>query len=375
METTTPYLSIKSNANLVILEDGSVRTIPLDCRAEWTVGRSAPGNEPDIALNSKIVSRQHGKLTNINGQWFFVDNGKANGTYYNSNKIVAGSDGTISPVALSNGDVLRIDSNNLMNPDSRGVWMMFSTVSHGNVWNTVRLEKAETVFGRSEENCDVVVPLSFVSARHFAIKKYADGTYSASVGNYTFAPVETGDTKSVPEGFGSVMSYMGWQSITSPSSMQYKLKQEAMGFDSDGIGKVGDRFAIAVKPYYGLTGDLLDVKYKDGTVLKGIVADVKGSENEPGKGQSKYINMESNKRQLQMGVTDRVHADGSVVEWVVDKYNSGNFTDLVINLEKTLDFKGAMCVIQKAKGNITIQSANPGTQVTIKNITSNIRAF
>lgn len=180
METTTPYLSIKSNANLVILEDGSVRTIPLDCRAEWTVGRSAPGNEPDIALNSKIVSRQHGKLTNINGQWFFVDNGKANGTYYNSNKIVAGSDGTISPVALSNGDVLRIDSNNLMNPDSRGVWMMFSTVSHGNVWNTVRLEKAETVFGRSEESCDVVVPLSFVSARHFAIKKYADGTYSVT---------------------------------------------------------------------------------------------------------------------------------------------------------------------------------------------------
>ena len=44
METTTPYLSIKSNANLVILEDGSVRTIPIDCRAEWTVGRSAPGN-------------------------------------------------------------------------------------------------------------------------------------------------------------------------------------------------------------------------------------------------------------------------------------------------------------------------------------------
>ena len=61
--------------------------------------------------------------------------------------------------------------------------------------------------------------------------------------------------------------------------------------------------------------------------------------------------------------------------WVVDKYNSGNFTDLVINLEKTLDFKGAMCVIQKAKGNITIQSANPGTQVTIKNITSNIQLY
>ena len=178
MDTTVPYLSIKSNANLVILEDGAVRTVPLDLRAEWTVGRPAPGNEPDIALNSKIVSRQHGKLTNINGQWFYVDNGKANGTYYNGSKIMPGGDGTISPVALSNGDDLRIDSNNLMNPDSRGVWMMFSTVSHGNMWNTVRLDKAETLIGRSEELCDVVVPLSFVSARHFSIKKYPNGTYS-----------------------------------------------------------------------------------------------------------------------------------------------------------------------------------------------------
>lgn len=177
MDTTTPYLSIKSNANLVILEEGAVRTIPLDCRTEWTVGRIAPGNEPDIVLNSKIVSRQHGKLTNINGQWFFVDNGKSNGTYYNGNKIVPGSDGTIFPVALSNGDILRIDSNNLMNPDTRGVWMMFSTVSHGNMWNTVELKKDETLFGRSEEECDVVVPLSFVSAKHFLIRKKQDRYY------------------------------------------------------------------------------------------------------------------------------------------------------------------------------------------------------
>lgn len=174
---TTPYLSIKSNANLVVLEDGAVRTIPLDCRTEWTIGRVAPGNEPDIVLNSKIASRHHGKLANINGQWFFVDNGSSNGTYYNGNKIVPGADGSIFPVALSNGDILRIDSNNLMTPDMRGVWMMFSTVSHGNMWYTVDLEKDETVVGRNEELCDVVVPLSFVSGRHFVVRRKQDNYY------------------------------------------------------------------------------------------------------------------------------------------------------------------------------------------------------
>ena len=64
-----------------------------------------------------------------------------------------------------------------MNPDTRGVWMMFSTVSHGNMWNTVELEKDETLFGRSEEECDIVVPLSFVSAKHFLIRKKQDRYY------------------------------------------------------------------------------------------------------------------------------------------------------------------------------------------------------
>lgn len=177
MDTTTPFLSIKSNANLVILENGAVRTVPLDSRTEWTIGRSAPGNEIDIVLNSKIVSRQHGKLVNLNDQWFFSDNGSANGTYYNGDKIETDSDGNMFPVSLSNGDILRIDSNNLLNPDSRGVWMMFSSHSHGNVWNTIELVKDETSFGRDEEICDVVIPLSYISGKHFVIRHKANRYY------------------------------------------------------------------------------------------------------------------------------------------------------------------------------------------------------
>ena len=56
--------------------------------------------------------------------------------------------------------------------------------------------------------------------------------------------------------------------------------------------------------------------------------------------------------------------------WVVEEYNNGKVTgELEIKLTADLDFKGAMCVIHEAKGNITIDGGNK----KIKNITSNIQ--
>ena len=56
--------------------------------------------------------------------------------------------------------------------------------------------------------------------------------------------------------------------------------------------------------------------------------------------------------------------------WVVEEYNNGKIEgELEIKLTKDLDFKGAMCVIHEAKGNITIDGGNK----KIKNITSNIQ--
>ena len=46
-----------------------------------------------------------------------------------------------------------------------------------------------------------------------------------------------GNTVTLPAGMGSIYTHMGWQCITSPSSMQYKLREQAgMKFDKDGIG-------------------------------------------------------------------------------------------------------------------------------------------
>ena len=109
-----------------------------------------------------------------------------------------------------------------------------------------------------------------------------------------------GIVKTVPKGKGSKHTFMGWQLVTNKSSKQYKLrKQSGENYDSNGFAKVGDRYVVATKPYYGKIGDYIDVYKSNGEVIKCIIGDAKGSDG----GGDKYS-----------------HADGSIVEFVVDKY-------------------------------------------------------
>ncbi len=167
---TMPYLSISSSANLVILEGGSVRSFPLEGKQVWKIGRKNPESENDIELESKIVSRNHGRIQNIDGDWYYIESGSLNGTYYNGNKITANDNNDFDAVKLSNGDILRIDSDSLDNPEERGVLLLFTTEGIGNQWKSMTLRKKETVFGRYDE-CDVVIPLPYISGRHMVIMK------------------------------------------------------------------------------------------------------------------------------------------------------------------------------------------------------------
>ena len=45
---TMPYIASESGAKLVILEMGKIKSCPLDVRKHWTLGRTCPGNSPDI---------------------------------------------------------------------------------------------------------------------------------------------------------------------------------------------------------------------------------------------------------------------------------------------------------------------------------------
>lgn len=168
---TQRFVAQTRGASLVILENEQIRVCALDTRPEWKIGRFDPEipNAPDILVSSKIVSRQHGWIQNIDDQWFFVDNpSNLNGTFYNGVKIPRPKNGAKMPVLLEDGDVLRIDNEDLNHVSGQGVLMLFTTLATKGVWTAYPLRNRTTVIGR-DASCDIVEPLPYLSARHAEI--------------------------------------------------------------------------------------------------------------------------------------------------------------------------------------------------------------
>lgn len=114
---------------------------------------------------------------------------------------------------------------------------------------------------------------------------------------------DKGEEKFVPDYCGSVHPYMGWACITDESSPQYKLKQKCENYDENGFGKVGNRYAVAMKPYYGEIGDYIDIIQNDGVEYHCIIVDYKGMENKEEDGW----------------LATYAHSMNDIVEFVVDK--------------------------------------------------------
>lgn len=114
---------------------------------------------------------------------------------------------------------------------------------------------------------------------------------------------DKGEEKFVPDYCGSVHPYMGWACITDESSPQYKLKKEVENYDENGFGKVGNRYAVAMKPYYGKIGDYIDVIQNDGIEYHCIIVDYKGMENKEEDGW----------------LATYAHGMNDIIEFVVDK--------------------------------------------------------
>lgn len=80
------------------------------------------------------------------------------------------------------------------------------------------------------------------------------------------------------EGRSNCYTYMGWQLITSPSSLQYQLREDAgQNFDSEGFGIIDGRYVIACTTHYGGVGDYIDWKLADNTILHTVIGDIKSS--------------------------------------------------------------------------------------------------
>lgn len=179
---TQRYVPQSQGAQLIILEKNQIRTCALDERPQWAIGRYDPSgnNAPDIVLSSKIASREHGWLMHIEEQWFFVDNpDNLNGTFYNGKKIARPLAGKKKSVPLENGDILRIDNEDLNRVNEDGVLMMFSTIPVKGHWTAFSLAGYDRILIGRDEACDIVEPLPYLSARHAQIS-YLNGTYYLS---------------------------------------------------------------------------------------------------------------------------------------------------------------------------------------------------
>lgn len=109
--------------------------------------------------------------------------------------------------------------------------------------------------------------------------------------------------------YTNVYTYMGWQLITDTTSKQYELRSQAgMNFDSEGFGKIGNRYVIACTDpsdnggMFGTIGDYIDWVMPGGATLYTIVGDTKSS------GDSNWIPL------------GHTYGDSvSVIEFVVDR--------------------------------------------------------
>lgn len=131
---------------------------------------------------------------------------------------------------------------------------------------------------------------------HFTIEKgYAASNFG------TGASITEGTSVELPSGLGAVHSYMGWQTITSTTSMQYKLREQAgMNFDDEGFARINGRYVIACTSTYGNVGDYVDFYQEDGSVIQCIIGDIKN--------------------QSDSGCNEWGHLNGTcVVEFIVNK--------------------------------------------------------
>ena len=131
---------------------------------------------------------------------------------------------------------------------------------------------------------------------HFTIEKgYAASNFG------TGATITSGTSIELPSGLGSVHSYMGWQTITSTTSTQYKLREQAgMNFDDEGFARINGRYVIACTSTYGNVGDYVDFYQEDGSVIQCIIGDIKN--------------------QSDAGCNEWGHLNGTcVVEFIVNK--------------------------------------------------------
>ncbi len=132
-----------------------------------------------------------------------------------------------------------------------------------------------------KQTASVSLKFRFVDEKGEEIKEPASSPGTSPV-SYTGGSSASGTEIEIPEGLGSAHTYMGWQCITSVTSNQYRLREEAgENYDSEGFAIIDGRYVIACTPRYGNIGDYVDFYKEDGLVLHCVIGEMKNT-GDPG---------------------------------------------------------------------------------------------
>ncbi len=161
------YIAARITSNLLVtVFDGNKqpRVFKLDSfrKPNITFGRS---ENNDMVLNSRLVSREHGRFSYVNGQWMIEEKSLYSGTP-SKNGLLYNSTSILSKV-LCEGDFIRIDDS--VESVSQGVLFVFASEESANKWEALRLNgQREITIGRDPQ-CNIVLPHISVSKIHARI--------------------------------------------------------------------------------------------------------------------------------------------------------------------------------------------------------------
>lgn len=266
--------------------------------------------------NTQNVAKEHTSNTTISTDGKISTNQTAqevwDGLVEENSRVTAYLEGPEELLKLMNAQMVTQYLDTRENPDEEIDWDKALDVNSKDVQGIVKLKRAQS--DGSTITMTYVDPETFQSyidtynstgaesdrneaLKHFTIERTVVANNSANV-----RPIEAGETINIPAGLGDLHTYMKWQAITSVSSNQYRLIQEAGGmqFDEEGFGRINGRYVIACTLTYGQVGDYIDFYQEDGTIIPCIIGDIKNQNDE--------------------GCTEWGHNNGRcIVEFVVDE--------------------------------------------------------
>lgn len=164
------------NENFLIIIDGDneVREININAfrREKVSFGRDSSNQ---IQLHSSIVSKVHGYFEFVNGSLIVYDANSTNGMFINNKMYRTDARGETEIHKLHDGDIIRIDNDDLSKGHKMGVLMLYTTIKSSGAWKRLSMTgKSRITIGRNRQS-DIWLDSIKVSRQHALITQTPSG--------------------------------------------------------------------------------------------------------------------------------------------------------------------------------------------------------